>query len=57
MVVIGPIVLALAMAYGIWAYRRRSYAMKAHTEATTKEIYRRAAEEERRFEGPKAGPG
>lgn len=56
MVVVGPIMLALAIAYGAWAYRRRSLAMKVRAESTTKEIYRSGAEQERRAEGPTPGP-
>ena len=48
MTVIGPIVLAGALIWGIVSYRQRSRASQAHTEAATKNLYRQAAKEERR---------
>jgi hypothetical protein len=56
MVIIGPLLLGLAMAYGIWAYRRRSRGMKQQTEASTVELYQQAADRERRVEGENPGP-
>ena len=47
MEVVGPIVLAAALAYGIFMTRRRSRATIAQTDAATRENYRRDATEER----------
>jgi predicted RND superfamily exporter protein len=48
MVIIGPILLGLGIAYGIVLSRRRTRAAKAHTEAATRSLYRQAGKEERR---------
>ena len=50
MVIIGPILLGLAIAYGIVRSRRRTQAANAHTEAATRSLYRQARKEERRTE-------
>jgi hypothetical protein len=47
MEVVGPIVLAAALAYGIFMTRRRSRASRARTDAATRENYRKTAMEER----------
>jgi hypothetical protein len=38
--VVGPILLAAALIYGIVNYQKRSRATKRHTEAATKALYR-----------------
>jgi hypothetical protein len=56
MVVIGPLVLAAALAYGIVWYRRRGPATKQLTDDATRDLYRRGADEERRQESPPLSP-
>lgn len=46
--VVGPVLLAAAMIYGIVSYRNRSRAAKQAGEDTAKRIYREGANEERR---------
>ena len=48
--ILGPILLLAAMIYGISMYRKRGPRIKAHTEQTARELYRRAAQQERNEE-------
>ena len=48
MTVLGPLVLAAGLIYGIVSYRKRDAAAKAHTEAATRKLYRQAARDERK---------
>jgi hypothetical protein len=63
MVIVGPISLGLAMAYGVIHSRNRSRATRQQSESATKSLYtaaadqeRRAADQERRNEGQDPGP-
>jgi hypothetical protein len=47
MEIIGPIILGLAIAYGIWRTRHRSKAQKAQTAEATRALYKRADDQER----------
>ena len=55
-VVIGPLLLAAALAYGIVRYRQRSRTTKALSEEATRELYREGAEQERLQEAPPLAP-
>jgi hypothetical protein len=55
-VVIGPLLLAVTIAYGVIKYRQRGQATKHLTEETTRDLYREAAEQERREETPPLSP-
>jgi hypothetical protein len=55
-VVIGPLLLAAALAYGIIWYRWRGRATKQLTEDATRDLYRKGADEERREESPPLSP-
>jgi len=48
--ILGPIILGAAMVYGVLTYRKRGPATKNLTEQTTRELYRKGAERERRTE-------
>jgi len=48
MEIVGPILLAVGLAYGIFAARRRSRAARLATEEATCRLYRDAAREESR---------
>lgn len=50
MVVIGPVLLAIAIGYGLFALRHRSRSMKEHSDQATRRLYRDGAERERRTE-------
>jgi hypothetical protein len=50
MEIVGPIVLAAALIFGILQYRKRTRGMTIRTEETTRKLYRDAAEEERQEE-------
>jgi|tagenome__1003787_1003787.scaffolds.fasta_scaffold19324588_1 hypothetical protein len=50
MEIVGPIVLAAALIFGILQYRKRTRGMSIRTEETTRKLYRDAAEEERQEE-------
>jgi hypothetical protein len=56
MVIVGPVLLALAMAYGVVQSRYRSRTARQHSETETKSLYAAAAEQERRTEGRDPGP-
>jgi hypothetical protein len=56
MEVVGPLLLAAALAYGSVRYRRRNRAKKLHTEAATKALYREGARQERREEASLDAP-
>jgi len=56
MVIIGPILLALFMAYAVMRTRHRSRADRQRSENATKTLYATAAENERRVEGQDPGP-
>jgi hypothetical protein len=56
MVIVGPILLGLAMAYGVIHSRHRSRAMRQQSESATKSLYTAAADQERRTEGQDPGP-
>jgi hypothetical protein len=47
MVIVGPTLLGAGLIYGIASYRRRSLSAKRHTEAVTRNLYRKGAEAER----------
>jgi hypothetical protein len=51
MEIIGPILLGMALVYGIVQTRRRSRAAKARTEAATRNLYRQEDAKERKEEG------
>lgn len=51
-VVIAPLLLAAALAYGIIKYRQRGPATKQLTEEATRDLYRKGAQQERRQESP-----
>jgi len=55
-VVIGPLLLAAGLAYGIVKYRQRGRATKALTEETTRDLYRKGAQQERVEESPPLAP-
>lgn len=55
-VVIGPLLLAAALAYGIIKYRQRGQTTKRLTEEATRDLYRSAAEQERQQEAPPLSP-
>ena len=46
--VLGPLLLLGAMVYAVMQYRRRSAAMKQHTEEVSRRLYKEAARDERR---------
>lgn len=52
MVVVGPALLAFAIAYGIFTYGRRSSRQKQRTEEGTREVYRTGNGQERRGDEP-----
>ena len=52
MVVVGPALLAFAIAYGIFNYGRRSPQMEQRAEEASKELYRKGEEQERRGDQP-----
>ena len=56
MVILGPILLALFMAYGVMRTRHRSRAERQRTDDATRSLYASAAEKERRVEGQDPGP-
>jgi hypothetical protein len=56
MVIVGPVLLALAMAYGVMQSRYRSRAARQQSDAETKSLYAAAADQERRTEGQDPGP-
>jgi hypothetical protein len=49
-VVIGPLLLAAGLGYGIIKYRQRGATSKNLTEETTRDLYRKGAQQERRRE-------
>ncbi len=49
-VVIGPLLLAAGLVYGIIKYRQRGATSKNLTEETTRDLYRKGAQQERRQE-------
>jgi hypothetical protein len=50
--IIGPILLAAVLLYGVVTWRQRSAAAKARSNEATRRLYREGAEQERRDEGP-----
>jgi hypothetical protein len=52
MVVVAPALLAFAIAFGMFQYRRRSPRTKQRTEEATKELYRSGDQQEQRNEEP-----
>jgi hypothetical protein len=46
MVGIGPVLLGIAIAYGIYMYRGRSRVEKRYSQDATKQLYRKAAKQE-----------
>ena len=48
MEIVGPIILGLAIAYGIWRTRGRSKSEKARTAEATRALYDQADDEERK---------
>ncbi len=48
MEIVGPALLAAAIAYGIFATRRRRRAEKKRTEEATQRLYRQGAEDEQK---------
>jgi hypothetical protein len=55
-VVVGPLLLAAALAYGIVKYRQRGQTTKQLTEEATRDLYRSGAEQERQQESPPLSP-
>jgi hypothetical protein len=55
-VVIGPLLLAAALAYGIVKYRQRGLTTKQLTEEATRDLYREGDEQERQQESPPLSP-
>jgi hypothetical protein len=55
-VVIGPLLLAAAIIYGIIKYRQRGQSTNQLTEDATRDLYRRGAEQERQQESPPLSP-
>ncbi len=56
-VVIGPLLLAAGLIYGIIKYRQRGATSKNLTEETTRDLYRKGAQQERRQESaPESAP-
>jgi hypothetical protein len=55
-VVIGPLLLAAGIIYGIIKYRQRGPASKQLTEETTRDLYRKGAQQERRQESTPSSP-
>jgi len=49
--IVGPVLLFGALIYGVIMYGRRGPAAKQHTDEATRELYREAAQHERRAEG------
>jgi len=47
-VMVLPLLLGLALVYGVVMYRRRSQAQKQMTEERSRQLYARGAEQERR---------
>jgi len=48
MEIVGPILLGAALVYGILMSRRRSRASKIQTDVATRNLYREAAQDERK---------
>ena len=55
-VVVAPLLLAAALAYGIIKYRQRGPATKQLTEEATRDLYRKGAQQERQQESPPLSP-
>ena len=54
--ILGPILLLAALVYGVTMYRKRGPTTKAHTDQTTRELYRRADRQEKRAENIDGSP-
>jgi hypothetical protein len=52
MEIVGPLLLGVALIYGLVKYRKRSRAMRVHTEEATRKLYREGASQEREEGGP-----
>jgi hypothetical protein len=50
MEIVGPLLLGAVLAYGLIQYRKRSRAMKVHTDETTRKLYREGGRQERQEE-------
>jgi hypothetical protein len=46
--IVGPLLLAAAIIYGIVMWRQRSRAVKAHSDQATRRLYKAGAEQEKR---------
>jgi hypothetical protein len=46
--IVGPLLLAAALVYGIAMWRRRSLASKVHSDQATRRLYEAGAEQEKR---------